>query len=246
VTNPFVQFSIASAAAWAPGVETPEAWDAWAKGELEIASTGEPALKAMAPMLRRRAGRLAKMALEAAYRCVADRKDVPMVLCSRHGEVERSVDMLTDLANRQPLSPTSFGLAVHNAVGGLFSIARDDRANHIALAAGPSSIEHGVIEACSLLADGEAAVLLVAYDCPLPPVYSSFQDCAERPFAWSWLIEPATERKIALAWSTAQASSIGPAPPLPGGLQILRFYLSQERRLERLCDGHKWIWSRDV
>jgi hypothetical protein len=61
-----------------------------------------------------------------------------------------------------------FGLAVHNASAGLFSIARADRANHIALAAGPATIEHAVIEACGLLADGAPMVLLVACDAPLP------------------------------------------------------------------------------
>ena len=80
---------------------------------------------------------------------------MPTVFCSRHGEVSRSVDLLMDLAKAEPLSPTSFGLSVHNATAGLFSIARSDHTNSIALAAGQSSVEHAVIEACGLLADGE-------------------------------------------------------------------------------------------
>ena len=119
-------------------------------------------------MLRRRAGFLGKMALEVAYQCLGQRIDVPTVFSSRHGEASRSVDLLLDLAKGVPLSPTSFGLSVHNATGGLFSIARTDHANSIALAAGQSTVEHAVIEACGLLAEGEPAVLLVAYDCPLP------------------------------------------------------------------------------
>lgn len=241
-----IAFSIAADAAWAPGLEDPEAWSMWAKGGRDLSGAGDPPLKAMAPMLRRRAGTLAKMALEVAYRCLGERRDVPIVFCSRHGEVERSVTMLTDLAKHQPLSPTSFGLSVHNGVGGLFSIARAERANHIAMAAGASSVEHGVIEACGLLADGEPAVLLVVYDCPLPSLYQSFQDCNERPFAWAWLLQTAGEKKLTLAWSAADGEAATEVTDLPGGLEVWRFYLRGESRLERWRDGRRWVWSRDV
>src|SRR4029453_9488720 len=100
----------------------------------------EPAVHPMAPMLRRRAGFLSKMALEVAYQCLGNRIDVPTVFCSRHGESGRSVELLLDLAKGVPLSPTSFGLSVHNATGGLFSIARGEHARHIALSRGRNSM----------------------------------------------------------------------------------------------------------
>src|ERR1700752_613779 len=167
MANSGVSFSIVSSAAWAPGVEAREDWLAWANGHRSIGRDREPAVHAMAPLLRRRAGFLSKMALEVAYRCLGERIDVPTIFCSRHGEAARSVDLLLDLAKGVPLSPTSFGLSVHNATGGLFSIARHDHANNIGLAGGKTTIENAVIEACGLLAEGEPAVLLVAYDCPL-------------------------------------------------------------------------------
>src|SRR5262249_36902182 len=169
-----VSFSIASHAAWAPGVETEEAWLAWAKDNYVITGDHAAPVKAMPPMLRRRTGFLGKMALEVAYRCLGERIDVPTVFTSRHGDTARSVDLLLDLAKGLPLSPTSFGLSVHNAIGGLFSIARGDLSSNVALAAGQGSVEHAVIEACGLLAEGAPAVLLVAYDCPLPALYSAF------------------------------------------------------------------------
>jgi hypothetical protein len=178
-------------------------------------------------MLRRRAGFLGKMALEVAYQCLGEQIDVPTVFCSRHGEAVRSVDLLLDLAKGEPLSPTSFGLSVHNATGGLFSIARQDHANATALAAGKSSVEHAVIEACGLLAEGEPKVLLVVYDSPLPGLYASFQDCEEQPFAWAWLIEPPARRSIALSWSRVRPRRRISDERLPGGLE-LRFFLRDD------------------
>ena len=241
-----VSFSIASCAAWAPGIETKDAWIAWAKANHFIAGDIAAPVQAMPPMLRRRAGFLDKMALEVAYECLGQRVDVPIVFSSRHGEAARSVDLLLNLAKGVPLSPTSFGLSVHNATGGLFSIARSDHANNIALAGGKSTIENAVIEACGLLAEGEPAVLLVAYDCPLPTPYSAFQDCGEQPFAWAWLMRPPADEVFSLTWSDALQHSAPSFERLPAGLEVLRFYLRKDPALERICDTRRWLWSRHV
>jgi len=238
-----VNFSIGSYAAWAPGIETQEAWQAWAQSSFVISGDAEPAVRAMPAMLRRRAGFLGKMALEVAYQCLGERTAVPTIFCSRHGEVSRSVEMLADLANGVPLSPTSFGLSVHNATGGLFSIARKDQASNIALAAGKSSIEHAVIEACGLLADGEPEVLLVVYDCPLPAIYSDFAGEEEQPHAWAWLMQAPSENMISLSWSASSGELTSDAERMPAGLEILRFQLRQDRELCRICDGRQWKWA---
>jgi len=197
-------------------------------------------------MLRRRAGFLGKMALEVAYQCLGERIDIPTVFSSRHGEASRSVDLLLDLAKGVSLSPTSFGLSVHNATGGLFSIARGDHASNIALAAGRSTVEHAVIEACGLLAEGEPAVLLVVYDCPLPTPYCVFQDCDEQPFAWAWLMRPPADELVSLTWSDALEHNPQSFGRLPPGLEVLRFYLHRDPALERICDTRRWLWSLHV
>jgi hypothetical protein len=240
-----VRFSIASHAAWAPGVETEEAWLAWSKQGGAIAGHGEPPLRDMAPLLRRRAGFLNRMALEVAYRCLGSVKDVPTIFASRHGEASRSVELLLDLAVGEPISPASFGLSVHNATGGLFSIARHDHANDIALAAGQSTVEHAVIEACGLLADGESRVLLVVYDGPLPAVYAAFQDCLEQPFAWAWLLQAPVAKVFSLSWAAALANYSPSVRELPPGLEVFRYYLRKDASLERTCDGLRWLWRRD-
>ena len=217
---------------------------AWAQAPFVIKDGGEPGVRMMPPMLRRRAGLLGKMALEVAYQCLGEHSDVPTVFCSRHGEVSRAISLLDDLVQGNTLSPTSFGMAVHNASTGLFSIARADRANHMALAAGASTIEHAVIEACGLLADGAPMVLLVACDCPLPPIFASFQDCDEQPHAWAWLMAPATADPIFLSWSACAAVTV--ASTVPAGLDILRFQLGGTRQLERVAQRRRWHWSRDA
>jgi hypothetical protein len=223
-------------------VETKDAWLAWARDEYAITMGKEPLVKNMAPLLRRRAGFAAKMALEVAYQCLGNKTGVPLVFSSRHGEASRSADLLLELAAGAPLSPTSFGLSVHNAPAGLFSIARLDHANSTAIAAGKSSVESAVIEACGLLAEGESNVLLVVYDCPLPKVYSVFQDCVEQPYAWAWLMESAGDEFYSLHWSAGENILCSNDEVLPAGLEILRFHLRGDAVLQRTCDKRRWQW----
>ena len=241
-----VCFSIAAHAAWAPGLTNAEQWAAWARAPHTIVPGADPALRQMPAMLRRRAGLPGKFALEVAYACLDGKFDVPTVFCSRHGEVGRAIELLTDLAEGTPLSPTGFGLAVHNASAGLFSIARADRANHIALAAGASTVESAVIEACSLLAEGAPQVLLVAYDQALPPLLSQFQDCQEQPYGFAWLIEPAGQAPLSLSWSMADEAAPTAPEAMPPGLDVLRFHLSGAASLERQAGRRRWRWSRHV
>jgi hypothetical protein len=280
-----VRFSVAAHAAWAPGRETPAAWLAWAEGATDPAindsGAPEPGLPAMPAMLRRRASPAGKMALQAAYatypassasgsagqsegETTPALQDIPAIFCSRHGECGRSADLLIDLARQVPLSPTAFSLSVHNATGGLFSIARHDHANSLALAAGHSTVEHAVIEACSLLADGAPAVLLVAADGPLPEMYREFADCDEQSFGWAWLLQNPSEANadagtntISLRWSSSLEETANPgnnqnhddrlhgaAPGAePGALQIMRFFLRGDGSLQRHADRRLWTWS---
>ena len=235
-----VSFTVAAHAAWAPGASTAEAWQEWANAPFALAEGPDPAVKQMPAMLRRRAGFLGKMALEAAYQCLGERRDVPCVFVSRHGEVARAVDLLGELAQGLPLSPTGFGLAVHNASAGLFSIARADRANHIALAAGEASTEHGVIEACGLLADGAPLVLLVVVDTPLPEVFAGFADGGEQPHAWAWLMAPGDAIRLECLPAGDAAQGAG----LPASLEVLRFFLAGEAALERASGAQRWRWTR--
>jgi hypothetical protein len=149
-----------------------------------------------------------------------------------------------DLANGVPLSPTSFGLSVHNAAAGLFSIARLDHASSTALAAGKSSVEHAVIEACGLLAEAEPEVLLVVYDCPLPKIYAAFQDCHEQPYAWAWLMRPPADELYSLSWRGTEDIPSHQQDGLSAGLEVLRFHLRKDAALERTCDRRRWLWTR--
>lgn len=121
-----IEFSITEWAAWAPGLAQREDWLAWARQPVLPQGEQTPALAEIPAMQRRRIERLGRMAIQAACWCedAGDDAQVSLVFASRHGDVARSADLLNSLADDAALSPTAFGLSVHNAVAALYSITR--------------------------------------------------------------------------------------------------------------------------
>lgn len=239
--EPRVKFSVIRCAMWAPPERDATAPPA-PEGPLDVAA--EPSLAQMPPMLRRHATRLARIACDVAYRALDAETGVPVVFCSRYGEVHRSVELLTALANDAELSPTSFGLSVHNAIVGLFAIARRDTANCSALAAGDDSAAAGVVEACCLLSDGADRVLLVVADSPLPTLFREFADVTPVEFAWAALLAPAGDNAVTLSWRNADLPPSDEARP-PANLTAGHVLMGHPAELRHRNNGREWHWHRE-
>lgn len=240
-----IQFTIAEWAAWAPGLETAEAWQAWALKPFVPVGDGTPALGEVPAMQRRRIDRLGRMAIQTAYWCQrAEAEGIPFVFASRHGDVACSVQLLEALSRRESLSPTSFGLSVHNAIAALYSIVRGERGNYLALAAGRATPETALVEAAGLLGDGAPEVLVVIYDAALPEVYADFRDEPDPFHAWCWRVAPEGGEGIRVSLTCGAGTETGPAPPadLPHGLEVLRFLLAGSGALRHRVDAQQWEW----
>jgi hypothetical protein len=249
-------FVIESWAACAPGVDTPQRWAQWASAPWLPEGEPQVALAAVAPMLRRRFAPLGRLAAQAAIELAgnaavepdADLDDQPTVYASRYGETTRCLELLAHQACGQALSPTAFGLSVHNAIGAMIALTRGDRRNSSAIAAGRVTAAAGVAEALALLEDGATSASLIAYDSPLPEGYAQFEDEPSALFAFAWKLRRprAGERALHLAWDVAEGAAPAAQPQLPSGLQALWFGLSDAPALTQVDAGRRCTWSRDA
>jgi hypothetical protein len=247
-----VSFVIESWAACAPGLDTREAWASWAAAPWLPVGEPQAALAAVPAMQRRRFGPLGRIVAQSAFDLAAQSPAAtPTVFASRYGEATRCLELLADHARGDAMSPTSFGLSVHNAIGAMVAITREDRSNSTAIAAGRSTAAAGVAEALGLLEAGAEAASLIVYDAPLPSSWSCFEDEPSAHYAWAWRLRRprAGERGLQVDWE-ADASD-APAQDarlatLPAGLQALWFGLSGAARLRQAADGQCCRWSRDV
>jgi len=242
-----LRFTIEDWAAYAPGLHEHAAWQAWSLDAALPAGDDIPALSEMPAMQRRRLEKVGRIALQVAYWCqTAEVADIPLVFASRHGDIQRTYEMLEVLARQEALSPTSFGLSIHNAIVAQYSIARQLKQNYLAVAAGKSTAEAAVIEAIGLLNDGAEEVMVVMYDGLLPEAYREFQDENSAEYAWAWRLRKAGLQELSFSLSTMKAdeSVVQNKSELPHGLDVLRFVLSGEKSLDFLADQRHWRWQR--
>lgn len=163
--------------AWAPGIEDADAWARWAAAPHVPAETNEqPDCAFVPPMQRRRLSRLARIVMHAAWPLCGEDEQLPFVYASRHGETTHTFAMLDDIGRGVPLSPTRFGLSVHNAIAGQWSILREQRGESVAIAGEADTFEHAIVEAATLLDDDVPAVIVVMAEERPPAAYDGWID----------------------------------------------------------------------
>jgi hypothetical protein len=185
-------FPLRAWSAWMPGLESRAAWLEHATQPLPAAASDAiPAVKFIDAMTRRRLGRLARLTLQVAHEATCDLPpDLPLrlVYASRHGDLLQTVNLLSALAQNEPLSPTAFGMSVHNAIAGMWSIQRQDRSAASAISAGERTLHAGLLEAVLQWQEQpEQPVLYLYADDAVPQPYA-LQTAAVIPQALALVI----------------------------------------------------------
>lgn len=131
-------------------------------------------LEQIPAMQRRRLSNIAKLALNNALQCNADKEVDYIIWVSQYGDEHKTLKILQDILQDQSCSPTLFATSVHNAISGLYSILCADATPATSLAA---SWSEALLEAYCYLQTQAAAqrVLVLYYDEALPPIYSEHQ-----------------------------------------------------------------------
>ncbi len=231
-----LDFDILDWAAWAPGLTTREQWVEWGKKPTIPAGPETPPLAEVPAMQRRRVEKMGRLAFQVAQWVQRDARGLPLVFASRHGDAPRSVDLLTALAKKEPLSPASFALSVHNAIGGQYSIIRQDVSNVIAVANGLLTPEAGLIEALTIAPES----LLVVYDASPHPLHAPYYPEGANDYAYAWHVK----RGGPLSLHSGEGSGVKADVVLPHALRILHFFVSGAAGYD-VTDGQtSWRWSR--
>ncbi len=232
--------------AWAPGIETDDAWQAWARTPVPLAKEGAPDAKFLPAMLRRRCTPLTRTMLAAAWSCLdpAELPNLRSVFASRHGSINESIGLLESVVRREKLSPATFSHTVHNAQAALFSIAAANRAASSSLAAQEDTWAGAWLEALTFLErDPSAPVLVVIGDVPLAETFAPLVDEPAVPYAFACRLASAGDGP-GISLSIDEASAALPRPPWPHALEFLRWWLAGESTLAQGTRGTRYTFHR--
>lgn len=148
---------------WSPGYADLAAWRAGAADD----AVTLPRCDVADVRAKRGTSRIARMLGEviqqAAVDAGADLGATPTVYASAWGEIDIMVGLLGQMADGdEGLSPLRFKHSVHNAAGGLVSIASGNTGFSTSVAAGFRSFEMGLLECVGLLESGASDRVLFA------------------------------------------------------------------------------------
>lgn len=211
-----LQFSLYSAGALAPGVNSLADWLAWCRTREPIAmeTTVLPVPLALPANERRRSSQVVRLALACAEQALAGSlfaaDQIRSVFASDEGTGEVCQQMLEALATTGQVSPSLFHNSVHNAPSGYFSIATQNRQASVSVSLGAESFAAGLLCAVSEACSSGQPVLLLAYDAPLPEPMRSLLPIAQAT-ASAWIIASASAPSPSQAPLGRFALSLHPA-----------------------------------
>lgn len=239
-----LHFSLNHWRAVSEAMATEDDWHQWAINPSRSAPTPpyNPTLDFLPPMARRRLGHSARMMLDAAWPLLSVDERVPVVYASHDGEINRSVELWLSLLRDQQVSPTAFGLSVHNALVGQWSMLRNDMSESTALCDREDGFELAMLEACTMLNEGARKVLVLVSDDPLSANHAIAAIRAPFSYAAAFVVEAGEQ------WTLARTSHHDPQPESEssywGALDWIAQYLQGRQRIERTSSRCRWQWDK--
>lgn len=219
------QFGIESWSAWAPGLATSDAWQAYFAAPFDLPDESAD-VSFLPAMQRRRLSPLARAAFYASYHALNGDNHCPTIYCSSRGELQRAENILLDIARGDDMSPTAFGLSVHNAIGGQFSILFANKEPMVAVAPMEADYLSAFIDALGHLNEGKTSVLLVFYEEAAPGFFAPYCKDANFPYALALKItRPQADKK---SWQLDYTENAAAEESLPSLLQLVRFIVQSQ------------------
>ena len=112
---------------WAPGLEDNDSlWQQWSAGKIQIQNSCDvPKLEFTTPVFRRRLSQISKMTIQVVHALTEkiECKNLKQVFVSTRGEINRELQINSQLINDKEILPAAFSLSVFNAPVALATLA---------------------------------------------------------------------------------------------------------------------------
>jgi hypothetical protein len=181
-----------------------------------------------------------KLAVQVALSLASSHRPDYAIFVSRHGELQRTFQLLGEIFSGAEASPIAFSQSVHNTAAGLFTIAAHSNLPVTSLAACKDSFCQGMLEAYARIKQPTGdKILLVCFDDVVPDIYKPFVADEVFPYAVGLILEHGADWKIAT--SGEAAASLGVR--VPQALEFLAHYLNKDREFVVSGTRHDWFWT---
>lgn len=196
-------------------------------------------------MQRRRLSGLARICFHVCWNVIQPDQACGLVFCSRHGETQRTLDMLHSINQLEPVSPTAFSHSVHNAIPALLSIARHDISEQVTIAQqGQDGLAAAFLEAAMMLGSGSVEqVVIICCDEPLPEIFRHY-GAETADYAWATAFRLTRGQQWMLAPGVAGDARPSAENYVPAPLQLIEALQQSQRSFTLQQAAQVWEWRR--
>lgn len=106
----------------------------------------EPDTSFIPMLIRRKLNAFGKSALYTMYNSYEENTEYKLIFASEYGDVERVSKLIEQRIETGEVSPTGFGLSVHNATVGLFSLLKKIKTSYNSISAGNNTIQNAIAD----------------------------------------------------------------------------------------------------
>lgn len=238
-----MKFAIAAWRAVSPYHHEEHDWRLWVKQGQSLVDLSQKEgwdLSFLPVMKRRRLSMAARQAFAAAWPLVPEPSACPIVFVSHDGEVNRSFQLWRDLLSDEGVSPTSFALSVHNAIVGQWSLLRHDMSESVAVCARENGLEIGIVEACGLLSEGEAQVLVVVVE---EPIKDDDVQAVKAPFPFALALLLTQGEDCCLSYQPAEEQADHEHVYYSSSLHWITQQIGQQKSWQQPAAAGYWDWQ---
>lgn len=201
----------------------------------------KPDVASIPPMVRRKLNTLGRACVSLILKLAPENSDIPIVYCSQHGDIERTMHVLHEITDGEPVSPMHFSLAVHNAICGVLSIQTGNMASISALSAGQQGLVPVLLEALGIIESGEKQVICVICDMTIPEFYQDSNAQPDEPYAVAFMLSSEEGVALELHQAALDVHDESTSSTSLGAIDLIDF-LESDRNLHKISHNNA-VWQ---
>ncbi|MFT4927997.1 MAG: hypothetical protein ACI8WB_004112 [Phenylobacterium sp.] len=183
-----------------------------------------------------------------------DQPQTQQVFTSRFGDLTKTTELIENIVDQQMLSPAQFGLSVHNAVAGQYSLFTNNKQPSTTITAGPDSFHMGLIEAIARLTQStDNELVLVCTETVTPVLYADYVNHQDIDHSVAILLSKTEGQSLTVEHSAKPDTTADiqlaqtDDKPLPQALEFLAWFYANASACTTISSSkHQWVWKKET
>ncbi len=193
-----MKFYVSCISPWAPGVISPEDWNQWKKGSLDITNEKiSPKIEFTDSLFRRRFSQITKMTVQVVHDLIEKQPDAAkckILFSSFRGEIEREFAIDKMLIEDQMILPAAFSLSVFNTPIAAATIALNLKSGYSVTYPSRGNFKDALTAAAAAVLSGDQDRIVFVYaDEKIPEQYDEKISGDEIPLAFACIISSGSD-----------------------------------------------------